>query len=196
MPMLRFWAHLLILGRSFVPVRGLARVACETLVTTGMAVVGGELMTDRGEGQEETKVREYRRLGRTDFEVSDIGFGAGYLNNANVMQVALDMGVNYFDTAELYENGASERAIGEALQGRDRSSVFVTTPVRVSALPSPRCELRLVLLSESSGGGHKFKLRGITVVAAAPESARADQRSEPQPAAQARLPYRRDRRGT
>lgn len=76
------------------------------------------------------------------------------------------------------------------------SSVFVTTPVRVSALPSPRCELRLVLLSESSGGGHKFKLRGITVVAAAPESARADQRSEPQPAAQARLPYRRDRRGT
>ena len=105
------------------------------LKSTGMAVVGGGLVSDhRLQGaptrkQEEIRVREYRRLGRTDFDVSDIGFGAGTLNNTNVLQVALDMGVNYIDTAELYTNGASERAVGEAMQGRDRSSVFITTKI-------------------------------------------------------------------
>jgi len=101
-----------------------------------MAVVGGGVVSghetpqsDLTRDQDEIKVREYRRLGRTGFEVSDIGFGAGPLNNSNVLQVALDKGVNYIDTAELYENGASERAIGEALQGRDRNSVFVTTKI-------------------------------------------------------------------
>ncbi len=108
------------------------------LKSTGMAVVGGGLVAhrpahpdDRMRGQDEIKVREYRRLGRTGFEVSDIGFGAGYLNNANVLQVALDMGVNYIDTAEHYANGASEQAVGEALKGRDRSSVFLTTKLNM-----------------------------------------------------------------
>ena len=108
------------------------------LKSTGMAVVGGRLAADRSvrpadrrNGQEEIKVRAYRRLGRTGFEVSDIGFGAGYLNNANVLQVALDMGVNYIDTAEHYANGASEQAVGEALKGRDRSSVFLTTKLNM-----------------------------------------------------------------
>ena len=99
------------------------------LKSTGMAVVGGGLTADRVQGQQEIKVREYRRLGRTGFEVSDIGFGSGPLNNANVLQVAFDMGVNYIDTAESYTNGASERAVGEALKGRDRSKVFITTKV-------------------------------------------------------------------
>jgi predicted aldo/keto reductase-like oxidoreductase len=103
-----------------------------------MAVVGGGLISDDAarpeppvHGQDEARVRDYRRLGRTGFEVSDIGFGAGYLNNANVLQVAMDMGVNYIDTAEHYANGASEQAVGEALQGRDRSSVFLTTKLNM-----------------------------------------------------------------
>jgi len=75
----------------------------------------------------EAKVNEYRMLGRTGFKVSDIGFGAGYLNNANVLSAALDRGVNYIDTAESYERGASERTIGEAIKNRDRRSLFITT---------------------------------------------------------------------
>ena len=75
----------------------------------------------------EAKVNEYRMLGRTGFKVSDIGFGAGYLSNANVLSAALDRGVNYIDTAESYERGASERTIGEAIKNRDRRSLFITT---------------------------------------------------------------------
>jgi predicted aldo/keto reductase-like oxidoreductase len=79
-----------------------------------------------------SRIKEYRILGRTDFKVSDIAFGAGPLNNANVLTAALDRGMNYIDTAEHYENGNSERAIGAALKGRDRSKVFLTTKLNLT----------------------------------------------------------------
>jgi predicted aldo/keto reductase-like oxidoreductase len=48
------------------------------------------------------------------------------------MEVALDMGVNYIDTAEHYANGQSERAVGQALEGRDRSSIFLTSKLNLT----------------------------------------------------------------
>ncbi len=77
------------------------------------------------------RIKEYRTLGRTGYKVSDIAFGAGPLNNANVLTAALDRGMNYIDTAEHYVNGNSERAIGQALKGRDRSKVFLTTKLNM-----------------------------------------------------------------
>jgi hypothetical protein len=79
-----------------------------------------------------SRIKEYRTLGRTDFKISDISFGAGPLNNANVLTAALDRGINYIDTAEHYENGNSERAIGTALKGRDRKAVFLTTKLNLT----------------------------------------------------------------
>ena len=55
--------------------------------------------------------------------MSDIAFGSSRLgeNDDDLVRHAFDAGVNYFDTAENYSGGASERAIGKALQGmRDR----------------------------------------------------------------------------
>jgi predicted aldo/keto reductase-like oxidoreductase len=52
------------------------------------------------------------------------------------------MGVNYIDTAEHYANGASERAVGEALQGRDRSSIFLTTKLNMALGGSTQEEIR------------------------------------------------------
>jgi predicted aldo/keto reductase-like oxidoreductase len=49
-----------------------------------------------------------------------------------VLEVALDMGINYIDTAEHYGNGQSERTIGEALRNRDRRSIFLTTKLNLS----------------------------------------------------------------
>jgi predicted aldo/keto reductase-like oxidoreductase len=82
------------------------------------------------------RVRSYRTLGRTGFKVSDIGFGGGSLTNANVLAAALDAGVNYIDTAEHYSRGGSERAVGEALQGRDRDALFITTKLNLKFGPS------------------------------------------------------------
>jgi len=82
------------------------------------------------------KIREYRTLGRTEAKVSDIGFGGGNLNNAGVLAVALDAGMNYIDTAEHYGRGNSERTIGDVLRGRDRKSVFLTTKLNLKFGPS------------------------------------------------------------
>ena len=78
-------------------------------------------------GPEEPAVKEFRTLGRTGFKVSDIGFGSGELTEPALLEAILDAGVNYIDTAEGYMRGGVERTIGEALQGRDRSKVFIST---------------------------------------------------------------------
>lgn len=109
------------------------------LKSTGLAVVGGGIMPGQAERASDEqrqgvglKVREYRTLGRTGFKVSDIGFGTGFFDNASVLQVAFDMGVNYIDTGEHYVNGQAERAVGQALKNRDRKSIFLTTKLNLS----------------------------------------------------------------
>jgi predicted aldo/keto reductase-like oxidoreductase len=78
----------------------------------------------------EAKIKRFRTLGRTGFEVSDLSIG-GEFKEANVVRYALERGVNYIDTAEGYGNGDSERKIGEALQHVDRGKVFITTKLLV-----------------------------------------------------------------
>lgn len=80
---------------------------------------------------------EYRSFGNTGLRVSAVGFGAWQLNNPvwggpdeagsiKLVQAALDAGCNFFDTAPGYGNGASEQALGKALQGRRGQAVLCT----------------------------------------------------------------------
>ena len=74
---------------------------------------------------------EYRRLGRSGLKLSSLSFGSWLTFSfqldesaaADCMHVAYDAGVNFFDNAEAYANGESERMMGHALQkagwGRD-----------------------------------------------------------------------------
>jgi aryl-alcohol dehydrogenase (NADP+) len=48
--------------------------------------------------------------------------------NARLIHAALDLGVNYFDTADLYQHGRNEETLGKALFGR-RDSVIIATKV-------------------------------------------------------------------
>jgi aryl-alcohol dehydrogenase-like predicted oxidoreductase len=61
-----------------------------------------------------------RFLGRSDLEVSDIGFGCMSLTSLDqaheVIGAALDAGVTFFDTAEVYGAHANEQFVGEVLQ--------------------------------------------------------------------------------
>jgi predicted aldo/keto reductase-like oxidoreductase len=81
--------------------------------------------------KQEAKIQAYRTLGRTGFQVSDVGMGSVPLREASVVRYAYDKGINYFDTAEGYSNGGAERAIGEALQHMERDRVFIATKARV-----------------------------------------------------------------
>ena len=65
-------------------------------------------------------VQRYVRLGRTEMKISDISFGASRLRTGeeHLVHHALDRGINYFDSAEGYTDGASETVLGNALRGR------------------------------------------------------------------------------
>ncbi|GAG41539.1 unnamed protein product, partial [marine sediment metagenome] len=96
------------------------------MATGGAAAAASGLPLDaRGQQSEnKPKINRYRTLGRTDFQVSDISIG-GATTEANVFRYAYDHGVTYFDNSEEYGGGASEKALGEALQHMDRKKVFV-----------------------------------------------------------------------
>ena len=83
------------------------------------------------------RVAEYRRLGRTGFEVSDISFGASRLRSGQERLVAhaLDRGINYFDSADSYTGGSSERVLGQALTGK-RDKVYLVS--KTMARPDAR----------------------------------------------------------
>src|SRR5579863_4000422 len=97
---------------------------------------------------------KYRMLGRTGFYVSEICFGtmtfAGTGMFENVGQVdqegatalvktALDAGVNFIDTADVYSAGDSELYLGHALKkiGVNRGDVVIATKVRGRMGPGP-----------------------------------------------------------
>jgi len=119
--------------RNFVRVGGAALAGGAALgVTPNPASASSVAELFPRAGDRTAKVQRFRTLGRTGWEVSDIGMGSNRLRESAVMRYALDKGVNYIDTAEGYGNGAAERAIGEALQHVDRSKVFIHTKMRIS----------------------------------------------------------------
>ncbi len=76
-----------------------------------------------------SRIRNHRRLGRTDWEVSDIVLGTGRIRGENgerIARLAIDRGINYFDTSPDYSGAGSEQAMGRAIKGvRDR--LFIAT---------------------------------------------------------------------
>jgi aryl-alcohol dehydrogenase-like predicted oxidoreductase len=83
---------------------------------------------------------EMRICGNSDIKVSALGigcwsFGGGdYWGKQNqkdvniVVHKALDLGINFFDTAEMYNDGRSEESLGKALEGR-RSEAIIGTKI-------------------------------------------------------------------
>jgi aryl-alcohol dehydrogenase-like predicted oxidoreductase len=74
-----------------------------------------------------------RRLGKTDTEVSIIGIGGFHLGSADtqdeatqIVNHALDSGINFFDNAWEYHDGQSEEWLGKALSGRRKEAVVMT----------------------------------------------------------------------
>ncbi|HPU97849.1 MAG TPA: aldo/keto reductase [Candidatus Hydrogenedentes bacterium] len=67
-----------------------------------------------------------RMLGRTGMRVNVIGIGTLQVTEEAVIQAAMEMGVNYIDTARVYLSGRSEETVGRAVKGR-REKVFIAT---------------------------------------------------------------------
>ena len=72
-----------------------------------------------------------RPLGHSGLEVSVIGFGCMSLGedhgaNERLIHAALDRGINFFDTADLYQHGENEVTLGRALRGRRQRAIVAT----------------------------------------------------------------------
>ena len=95
---------------------------------------------------------QYRVAGDTGVELSTLGFGCMRLpklpdgkktidfeHSHRLFQRAVELGVNYFDTAYMYNGGDSERCLGEFVETIDRASVAISTknPVGHQFWPIP-----------------------------------------------------------
>ena len=76
---------------------------------------------------------EYRRMGRSGLKVSELclgtmtfGHGADEAEAGRMVDLALEAGINFFDSADSYGAGESERLLGKALKGRRRGAVVAT----------------------------------------------------------------------
>jgi len=80
---------------------------------------------------------EYRRLGGSGVKVSEISLGSWLTYGGTVAEQqatacihrAYDLGINFFDTANVYVRGAAEEIVGNALKGFKRDSYFLATKV-------------------------------------------------------------------
>ncbi len=85
---------------------------------------------------------ERRTLGRTGLQVSVLGFGCGAVgglmikgnaaDQEHAVARALELGINYFDTAAMYGNGESERNLGRVLKSL-KPELYLGTKVRIPA---------------------------------------------------------------
>jgi aryl-alcohol dehydrogenase-like predicted oxidoreductase len=102
---------------------------------------------------------EYRRLGNSGLKVSAIGLGANYFGRrtderetARILDRALELGVNFIDTANVYGKGISEEVIGRILKGRREQAIIATKFGRiVGPGPNERGASRLVIMREVEG---------------------------------------------
>jgi len=78
---------------------------------------------------------EYRQLGRSGLRVSEVSLGSWLTFGATVdvpataeiVRAAIDAGITFFDTADVYANGAAEEALCEALRGLPRHELVIAS---------------------------------------------------------------------
>ena len=87
---------------------------------------------------------EYRQLGKSGLKVPELCFGAGTFGGGNeffnawgatdnigearkIVDICMDAGINMFDTADIYSDGASETVLGKAINHLNREDVLIST---------------------------------------------------------------------
>ena len=74
---------------------------------------------------------EYQQLGQSTLKVSKLSFGCmslkgTQLENVQLLHQAIDLGINFFDTADLYDKGLNEESVGKALKEKRQQLIIAT----------------------------------------------------------------------
>lgn len=85
----------------------------------------------KGEWRNKQPGMAYRQLGKTGYMISEMVMGGNTISPRNFDHVlaAIDMGLNYLDTAPAYGNGQSELGYAEVLKRRKRDTFFINSKV-------------------------------------------------------------------
>lgn len=114
--------------RNFIRTVGLAGLA-----STGLGFEKAALAAEQSGGANDAPLAR-RKLGKTGVEVSTLGLGGMFdtINNQLLLRQALNWGVNFWDTAEVYGNGLSEEGYGRyfAKNPDVRKDIFLTTKLQ------------------------------------------------------------------
>jgi len=121
--------------RQFLRTAALGAVAGSTALAAGCEYKTQLFLLSRApkEAEEkspdwqEARIRNYRPLGRTGMQMSDISFGCSGLDNIATVKRALERGVNYFDTSPDYSRAGSEHTLGEGIKGFPRDKLFIVS---------------------------------------------------------------------
>ncbi len=116
---------------------------------------------------------EYRTLGKTGLQISALSFGAGPVSTLmisdevqqqrDLLEYAIERGVNWFDTAATYGNGTSEQNLGRALEGLQPLSQFhVATKVRLA--PEDLSDIRGAVKRSLEGSLCRLRRSHVTLL--------------------------------
>ncbi|MCX6619676.1 MAG: aldo/keto reductase, partial [Acidobacteria bacterium] len=97
------------------------RASRRTFLTTGLALPASALTMTAAPAAPKL---EHRQLGKTGLKVTTVGFGCMVTSDASVIARAVDLGVNFFDTARVYQSGNNERMVGAALKGKRQGIIL------------------------------------------------------------------------
>src|SRR5215813_12459202 len=124
---------------------------------------------------------EFRQLGKSGAQVPALCFGAGTFGGGNeffqawgstdvkeatrLVEVCLEAGVNFFDTADIYSDGLSEQVLGEAIKQVPREAVLISTKgtFQFGAGPNNVGSSRLHLSRQIDGSLKRLKTDYIDV---------------------------------
>lgn len=106
----------------------------------------------------------YSQLGATGLNVSKISLGCSHLargkGSVEILAAALDLGVNFFDTADSYGQGESERALAPILR-RNRGDVYIASKIGYSTNAFGALSGKIKALWGRSGKRQNFDPRYI-----------------------------------
>jgi aryl-alcohol dehydrogenase-like predicted oxidoreductase len=99
------------------------------LKTAAGAGIGAIVSGCNKDGQKQTSKFQMRQLGRTDIQLTPVGFGAQHTRDSDLIRYAIDREINYIETAWGYgfgKPGNSSEAVGKAIAGiRDKVCLLV-----------------------------------------------------------------------
>ena len=114
---------------------------------------------------------EYRQLGRSGLKVPVLSLGTGTFGGSNeffkrwgasdvkeasrLVDICIEAGANFFDTADIYSEGMAEEILGETLKGK-RDKALIATKATFPAGDGPN-EKGVVALSSDPRGGGEFE---------------------------------------